>query len=172
MAEYFDLLDKTGKPLGQTKERAAVHRDGDWHPSVHIWVVHENKILLQRRRQDKESFPGMLDLACTGHVDAGESYLQAAVRELKEELNLTAAETDFTELFTQKLMVKEDFGNGLFISNEINKVYLLHPAVPLNTLSYQKSEIDELVWVDKNASITSEFCIPQEEWSRAIKLIF
>ena len=69
-------------------------------------------------------------------------------------------------------MVKEDFGNGLFISNEINKVYLLHPAVPLNTLSYQKSEIDELVWVDKNASITSEFCIPQEEWSRAIKLIF
>ena len=29
MAEYFDLLSPTGEPLGITKERNAVHRDGD-----------------------------------------------------------------------------------------------------------------------------------------------
>lgn len=39
MAEYFDLLSPTGEPLGITKERNAVHRDGDWHPSVHIFVI-------------------------------------------------------------------------------------------------------------------------------------
>jgi isopentenyldiphosphate isomerase len=68
MAEYFDLLSPTGEPLGITKERNAVHRDGDWHPSVHIFVIQGDRVLLQRRKWDKESFPGKLDLACTGHV--------------------------------------------------------------------------------------------------------
>ena len=90
MAEYFDLLSPTGEPLGITKERNAVHRDGDWHPSVHIFVIQGDRVLLQRRKWDKESFPGKLDLACTGHVDAGEDYLTAARRELQEELNLAA----------------------------------------------------------------------------------
>lgn len=83
MAEYFDLLSPTGEPLGITKERNAVHRDGDWHPSVHIFVIQGDRVLLQRRKWDKESFPGKLDLACTGHVDAGEDYLTAARRELQ-----------------------------------------------------------------------------------------
>ena len=94
MAEYFDLLSPTGEPLGITKERNAVHRDGDWHPSVHIFVIQGDRVLLQRRKWDKESFPGKLDLACTGHVDAGEDYLTAARRELQEELSLTAGADD------------------------------------------------------------------------------
>lgn len=49
MAEYFDLLSLTGEPLGITKERNAVHRDGDWHPSVHIFVIQGDRVLLQRR---------------------------------------------------------------------------------------------------------------------------
>ena len=109
MAEYFDLLSPTGEPLGITKERNAVHRDGDWHPSVHIFVVQGDRVLLQRRKWDKESFPGKLDLACTGHVDAGEDYLTAARRELQEELNLSAGADDLRYLFTQKLEVDADF---------------------------------------------------------------
>ena len=62
MAEYFDLLSPTGEPLGITKERNAVLRDGDWHPSVHIFVIQGDRVLLQRRKWDKESFPGKLDL--------------------------------------------------------------------------------------------------------------
>lgn len=94
MAEYFDLLSPTGEPMGITKERNAVHRDGDWHPSVHIFVIQGDRVLLQRRKWDKESFPGKLDLACTGHVDAGEDYLTAARRELQKELNLAAGADD------------------------------------------------------------------------------
>lgn len=95
MAEYFDLLSPTGEPLGITKERNAVHRGRGLHPSVHIFVIQGDRVLLQRRKWDKESFsrqagswPG------TGHVDAGEDYLTAARRELQEELNLAAGADD------------------------------------------------------------------------------
>lgn len=171
MAEYFDILDENGNPTGQKKLRGLVHRDGDWHPSVHIWVVRDSKILLQRRRSDKESFPGMLDLACTGHVDSGETYLGAAVRETKEELNINADEKDFIYLFTQKLEVDRDFGNGRFVSNEINKVYLLDPKTDISSLAFQESEIEELVWKDINSVPTEEFCIPPDEWNKALKII-
>lgn len=155
MTEYFDLLSPTGEPLGITKERNAVHRDGDWHPSVHIFVIQGDRVLLQRRKWDKESFPGKLDLACTGHVDAGEDYLTAARRELQEELNLSAV------------------GHGRFVSNEHCRVYLLNPTVPLTTLRYQAEEIDELVWVDRHTDITgADYCLLPAEWHKAMGLIF
>lgn len=173
MAEYFDLLSPAGAPLGVTKARDAVHQDGDWHPSVHIFVVQGEQVLLQRRRYDKESFPGKLDLACTGHVDAGENYQTAALRELQEELHLIATPRDLRFLFTQKLQVDTDFGHGRFISNEHCRVYLLNEQVPLSRLRFQPEEIDELVWVPKDTDITgSDFCIVPEEWEKAMALIF
>ena len=160
MAEYFDLLSPTGEPLGITKERNAVHRDGDWHPSVHIFVVRGDRVLLQRRKWDKESFPGKLDLACTGHVDAGENYLAAGADDLRY-------------LFTQKLEVDANFGHGRFVSNEHCRVYLLAPTVPLTTLRYQAEEIDELVWVDRHTDITGgDYCLLPAEWHKAMGLIF
>ena len=173
MAEYFDLLSPTGAPLGVTKARDAVHRDGDWHPSVHIFVVRGDRVLLQRRRRDKESFPGKLDLACTGHVDAGEDYLTAARRELQEELNLTAGADDLRYLFTQKLEVDADFGRGRFVSNEHCRVYLLNPHLPLTTLRYQAEEIEELVWIDRHTDITGkEYCLLPAEWHKTMRMIF
>ena len=171
MAEYFDLLSPTGEPLAITKERNAVH--GDWHPSVHIFVIQGDRVLLQRRKWDKESFPGKLDLACTGHVDAGEDYLTAARRELQEELNLAAGADDLRYLFTQKLEVDADFGHGRFVSNEHCRVYLLNPTVPLTTLRYQAEEIDELVWVDRHTDITgADYCLLPAEWNKAMGLVF
>ena len=48
----------------------------------------ENKIFLQRRSNAKQLFPGRWDLSATGHVQAGESREEAAIRELEEELGL------------------------------------------------------------------------------------
>ena len=87
--EYFDLLDENGNKTGKIKLRAEVHRDGDWHKSVHRWIINNNgDILLQRRCATKDSNPNMLDISSTGHLSAGEYSLTGAIRELKEELNL------------------------------------------------------------------------------------
>ena len=37
--EEFDVLDAEGRPTGRVKARSAVHRDGDWHAAVHVWVL-------------------------------------------------------------------------------------------------------------------------------------
>jgi hypothetical protein len=36
-------------PLGVSKPRGNVHRDGDWHRSVHVWLTDGACLLLQRR---------------------------------------------------------------------------------------------------------------------------
>ena len=89
MAEYFDILDENGNKTGERKLRSEVHRDGDWHRAVHIWIINQNgEVLLQRRSPNKDSNPNMLDISCAGHLSAGDESLEGAIRELKEELGL------------------------------------------------------------------------------------
>ena len=37
--EPFDIITADGKPTGRVKSRAEVHRDGDWHRAIHVWVA-------------------------------------------------------------------------------------------------------------------------------------
>ena len=97
-AEYFDIRDENGKITGEVKERSLVHQDGDLHGTVHIWVVRKTKkgydVLLQKRSAEKDSFPGCYDISSAGHVEAGFDYKESALRELQEELGITAAEEE------------------------------------------------------------------------------
>ena len=37
--EPFDVITADGKPTGRVKSRAEVHRDGDWHRAIHVWLA-------------------------------------------------------------------------------------------------------------------------------------
>ena len=37
--EPFDVIRADGLPTGRVKARDAVHRDGDWHRAIHVWVA-------------------------------------------------------------------------------------------------------------------------------------
>ena len=41
--ELFDIRTPQGAPTGDVKERSAVHRDGDWHGTAHIWLVRKRE---------------------------------------------------------------------------------------------------------------------------------
>jgi isopentenyl-diphosphate delta-isomerase type 1 len=85
---YFDVVDFKDEVLGQAL-RERVHAEQLRHRAVHILLRDERgRVLLQRRSVRKENYPGCWDSACSGHVDAGESYLTAAERELREELGM------------------------------------------------------------------------------------
>lgn len=92
--EYFEILNEDGSLTGILKERSLVHRDGDLHGASHIWVIcREGEklwILLQKRSEEKDSYPGCFDVSAAGHLDPGESFLDGALRELGEELGLNA----------------------------------------------------------------------------------
>src|SRR5690242_15381466 len=91
-AELFDVVRYDGTPTGVVKPRAAVHRDGDWHRAVHVWVTGlgpagEPFLLAQRRSTAKDTWPGRLDATVGGHYRAGEG-LAEALRETEEEIGV------------------------------------------------------------------------------------
>ena len=49
----------------------------------------KGQLFLQKRSLLKENFPGLWDSSVAGHLDAGEDYDLACLRESKEELNVT-----------------------------------------------------------------------------------
>lgn len=170
MSEYFDILKPDGTPTGKIKERNAVHRDGDLHGSVHIWLFRDGRVLLQKRRDDKESFPSCYDAACTGHISAGETPIEAAIRETEEEISLKLRPEDLHFLHDQMLHVHQ----GAFISNEFNRVYLVDRSVSLDTLKFDEKEISELRFFDiddlakRLKSGEKGFCMTHEELVRVI----
>ena len=93
--EFLDIRDKNGNPTGEVKERSLVHADGDIHGTSHVWIVRKNEkgsydLLLQKRSENKDAFPGCYDISSAGHLPAGQDYLSSALRELEEELGIKA----------------------------------------------------------------------------------
>jgi isopentenyl-diphosphate delta-isomerase type 1 len=86
--EWFDIVNDRDEVIGQER-RAVVHVTGLWHRAVHILVFNATgQVFLQKRSMSKDMSPGLWDSSCSGHVDAGEAYDQAAQRELREELGV------------------------------------------------------------------------------------
>lgn len=120
-----------------------MHRDGDWHRAVDIWVVNQNgEVLLQLRSPEKDSYPDHWDISCGGHVVAGEDSLTAAVNELQEELGLEAQPQDLRYLLTWK--TTNDCPKPGFINNSFNDLYILYTDKPLADLAPQPEEVSEL----------------------------
>jgi isopentenyldiphosphate isomerase len=86
--ELFDVLDEHDRVL-RRETRAEVHRQRLLHRAVHILLFNSRgEIYLQRRSAQKDTYPHRWTTSCCGHVDAGETYDTAAIRELAEELGL------------------------------------------------------------------------------------
>ncbi len=145
MAEYFDVLDENGNKTSQQKLRDEVHRDGDWHRAVHIWIFNKNgNVLLQRRCPTKDSNPNMLDISCGGHLVAGDDSLSGAVRELKEELNLDVDPNDLQFIKTDKVSTRY---TPTFLNNSFNDLYILRTDKTVDDMKYQEEEISEIFFV-------------------------
>lgn len=99
--ELFDVVDSHDNVISQAT-RAEVHAKGWLHRAVHILVFNsQEQVLLQQRSLTKDTSPGKWTTSCSGHVDSGETYDSAAVRELAEELNITLPDSTALSLITR-----------------------------------------------------------------------
>ena len=88
MDEFFDVYSKERKPLGYTKKRGVALSNSEYHLVAAVWVVTDNgKMLVTRRAHEKDTFPDAWENT-SGFVQAGESVLHAAQRELHEETGI------------------------------------------------------------------------------------
>lgn len=143
--EFFDVLDKNGNPTGQIKARADVHRDGDWHKAVHIWILNSSgELLIQKRSLDKAEGAGQWDISAAGHVPAGETVVETATKELEEELGLEISKNKIEYLFT----VKYTKLRPEYINNEFDDVFLVELDLDISKIQIQKEELTEIKFVD------------------------
>lgn len=143
--EFFDVLDENGNKTGKTKLRSEVHRDGDWHKGVHIWIINDNgEVLLQRRSAAKDSNPNMLDISSAGHLSAGDDSLNTAIKELKEELDLDVKKEDL--LFIKTIKRSRRYTNT-FINNEFDDLYIVRTNKKVKEMKLQKEEVSEVFYV-------------------------
>lgn len=96
-------------------------------------TIHDGKVLLIKQNRGYIGFP-------KGHVEQGETEIEAAVRETKEETNID-------------VLVNEDYKYiiNYNVNDHINKDVIFYLAKPISyDLEKQDQEIDEVMWVDKD----------------------
>lgn len=152
MAELLDIYDENMTWLG-TKERSAVHRDGDWHRVFQCWVIYRDSagrdfVVLQRRGPHKDSFPNRLDVSAAGHYAAGE-VTRDGLREVREELGIEARFDDLIPLGTRVSVAR----CGSLIDREFADVFFLIDGRPLSSYAYQRDEVAGLVALDVDAGL-------------------
>lgn len=172
MKEYLDIVNENGIPTGEIISRDDAHRDGILHRTAHVWVVREwegrTQILLQKRGMEKESFPGLYDTSSAGHIPAGEEPLESALRELFEELGISADEGDLAWAGVFRIRYDKVFHGKPFRDNEVTTVYVYRKPVDITGLVLQKSEVDEVRWFDMEQvweeiqHSRERFCVPMQ----------
>ncbi len=150
--EIFDVVDGQDRVVGRDLRRE-IHRRGLRHRAVHVfWLRPDGDLCLQRRSYAKDNSPGLLSSSCAGHVDAGEDYLSAVVRELREELGIGLAAADFQEIDYAPCHAE--------LGHEFVRSYLIGGR---HSTSLARAEVDALLW-RKPAEI--------EAWARTDPVLF
>ncbi len=88
-SEFLDVVDEKDSVVG-TASMDEIYNKKLTHRIVHVFVIHPetSELYLQRRSLTKSFLPGYYCTSAGGHVRSGETYREAARRELQEELGI------------------------------------------------------------------------------------
>ncbi|EDP69984.1 Hydrolase of MutT (Nudix) family protein [Flavobacteriales bacterium ALC-1] len=141
MDEYIDIVTKEGNPTGKVALKSDAHKNGWYHNTIHLWLyTRKGEILLQQRSRKKKIYPLLWDVSTAGHIDAGEIFIEAALRETKEEIGLTLKPKHLHKIGT--FLHETNYGD--IQDNEFHQVYIAELTVDLNKLTPQKNEVEAL----------------------------
>ena len=149
--EILDIVDDNGQPTGEVIDRVTAHREGILHRTSHVWLVRikdgRQQVLLQKRSEEKDSYPGCYDISSAGHIPAGVDFVPSALRELKEELGVEVQAEDVVYCGQRKFHFEEIFHGERFKDNQISNVYCLWRDVEPEQLKLQPEEVEEVCWM-------------------------
>lgn len=142
MDEYIDIVTQEGKPTGKSELKSIIHQNGHYHNTAHVWLyTNKREILLAQRAASKSICPLLWDVSVAGHVDAGELIIQAAIREVKEEIGLELLPEDLKKIGVFECF--QSYPNGIK-DNEFHHTYLAELKVPISQLTPQIGEVEAL----------------------------
>ena len=133
--ELLDVVDDNDKVNSQ-ELRTVVHKRGLQHRGVHVFLfTREGRLLIQQRSKDRATSPSLLDCSVSEHVQAGEDYLTAAQRGMKEELGLKG--TQVREIVTFRM----NYGPH---DNEISRLF--QGSVDPALVQFDRGEIEGIYY--------------------------
>lgn len=136
LKEIFEIVDKSGNIIGKETREECHQNKKLIHRAVNVFLFNKKgQVLLQKRSQRKDLYPGMFTGSASGHLDLGENFKQAVLRETKEELGIDLKSQDLE--FIDKFLIKAPTETeliGLFFGYSDAK-----PRI-------NKDEIEKIVW--------------------------
>lgn len=150
--EILDIVDENGMPTGETVARDVAHREGIRHRTSHVWIFRKKddavQVLLQKRSDNKDSYPGCYDISSAGHIPAGCDFVPSALRELKEELGEDIRADELIYCGQRHFTFEQEFHGELFRDNQVSNVYALWLDREAEDFVLQAEEISEVCWMD------------------------
>jgi len=132
--ELVDIVDDHDRVI-TTVTRREMRAKRLLHRSVGIAVMSaDGRLLVHRRSTLKDVWPGWWDIAAGGVVLGGETYEQAAVRELAEELGVVGAELEY-------------IGSGRFVDDNVAEICRGYRVVHDGPFAFDDGEVVEVRWV-------------------------
>lgn len=141
--EILDVLDENGNYTGTTEERKIVHEKGLWHIHVGVWIMNENgKLLFQQRSMQKTTNPGKWTRT-GGHVDSGETPLEAIQRETQEEIGVKIP----LERFELLNIRKDIYKTNKTLNKQYVYSYFARVDYKLEEYTMQEEEVSGLKYI-------------------------
>ncbi len=130
--EIFGTVDEAGRVTGLAS-REELHRSPSLiHRVVHVLVFDTHgRLLLQKRSMNKDVAPGKWDTSVGGHLHPGEDVLDAACREMQEELGVEPPALDFLYQY-------------LFRNHRESELVATYRCVRNGPFSFNAAEIEEV----------------------------
>ena len=143
MDEYIDIVTASGASTGKSVLKSEAHKNGWYHNTIHLWLfTSQGDILLQQRSHKKMIYPLLWDVSVAGHIDTGETFIEAALRETQEEIGLQLHPECLKKIGVR--LHESSYEDGAIQDNEFHQVYIAELKVELNKLIPQETEVEAL----------------------------
>lgn len=131
--EYLDLYDKNGNKTGKTMIRGQEVPEGCFFNIVTCFIRNkEGKYLMQKTSKQK----GSLYATTGGHVSAGQTFIEAMIRELKEEIGVNVEENEL-------IFIDKYIKNNQAVFN----IYYLEKEIDIDRCKLQEEEVEAVYWM-------------------------
>lgn len=139
MTEIWDVYNRNKQKTGRIHQMGLPLRKNEYHIVIHAWVVNSNdEVIMTKRHKSKKICPNKWE--CTeGSILAGESSIEGAIREIKEEIGLSFEKEE--GIFLTSFILER--------SKTIIDAFMFRRYVKLENLILQENEVSEAMIVDR-----------------------
>lgn len=146
--ELIDIYTQDRIALNKVATKYEVHKKGYYHHTAHLWLFNKkDEVLLAQRAASKIICPLLWDVSVAGHVDAGESIVDAIIREAYEEIGLKLRTEQLINVGVYDCF--KTYRNGV-IDNEFHNTFIALIDLEINDYLIDRNEVEAIKYVHCN----------------------